>query len=267
MPSSLVYKILTSHGAALDSWKVLHPNSSLGSATDPAERERRRSVPTVSFNLTENGVTCDCAMNTWRMTENEKMKLRKGQDVEVNFEVEDPKAKRLDYIFVAGWRGNWIVKDARVGFVNRHPDLNVSLSDHFSVETTLEREQNSSHSTGRGRIRTTHIGELDVLPIETYDEILHLTDQYINREQRQRQWRIGHLGAQLTITIGCLFGVWWAPNYVSFALMLISSLGLGVGILDGLAIGYVFFSWELNNLREFRWEIEHARERAKQKDS
>jgi sphingomyelin phosphodiesterase 2 len=62
--------------------------------------------------------------------------------------------------------------------------------------------------------------------------------------------------------VGCLIGVWWVPhNYVSFILMLLSSVGLSVGVIDGL-MGFLFVGSELRALREFEWEIVSAKMKA-----
>ncbi len=43
--------------------------------------------------------------------------------------------------------------------------------------------------------------------------------------------------------------------------MLLSSLGLVAGVIDGL-IGGLFVSGELRALKEFEWEIQNAKEQA-----
>jgi len=46
-------------------------------------------------------------------------------------------------------------------------------------------------------------------------------------------------------------------NYVSFILILVSSLGLMAGTVDGL-IGGLFVGSELRALAEFEWEVRNA---------
>jgi sphingomyelin phosphodiesterase 2 len=84
----------------------------------------------------------------------------------------------------------------------------------------------------------------------------------MTRERKQRRYRLAHFVGELTIAIGCLVAVWWSPrNYVSFLLMLLSTLGLAAGVIDGL-IGGLFVGSELRALKEFQWEIENAKNAA-----
>lgn len=63
----------------------------------------------------------------------------------------------------------------------------------------------------------------------------------------------------LVVSIGCLVAVWWSPrNFVAFLLMLLSTLGLGLGVIDGL-IGGLFIGSEIRALKEFEWEISNTR--------
>jgi sphingomyelin phosphodiesterase 2 len=138
--------------------------------------------------------------------------------------------------------------------MERHPTLKVSLSDHFSVEVTVERVKGASDQPGELTAAE------EYLPTETYDNILRLTEEYMQRERSQRRYRLWHFVIQLIVSIGCLVAVWWSPhNYVSFLLMLLSSLGLAAGVVDGL-IGGLFMSWEIRSLKEFKWDMENARQ-------
>ncbi|KAK8049748.1 hypothetical protein PG994_011478 [Apiospora phragmitis] len=153
VPLSLPHRILTSHAPVRDVWRVLHPDSSLGSAEHDAERARRRPIPTAEFNVRENGATSNTAYNSWRWP---KQQQRRPADVIVAPDTSDPRGQRLDYIFASsgasesdsnpGW--GWVVKDARVGMLQRHPELGCSLSDHFSVEATLVLHHSSLQSPG-----------------------------------------------------------------------------------------------------------------------
>jgi sphingomyelin phosphodiesterase 2 len=97
------------------------------------------------------------------------------------------------------------------------------------------------------------------LPVSTYDAILTMIDKYVAREQRQRKWRGVHFFAWVAVLIACLVGVWFVPhNYVAFILMLLSSLGLVAGTIDGL-IALLFVNTELRALKEFEWEILNAK--------
>ncbi|KAI4202709.1 MAG: hypothetical protein LQ350_002375 [Teloschistes chrysophthalmus] len=144
-PSSLAHDLITAHAPVKDAWKALHPDSSLGAASHPLEKERRKEIPNARYNLEENGATCDSVLNTWRWSKQQQKKLFKGEEITIDPTTLDPGAKRLDYIFFGNGfseslrSSQWAIESARVGMTNRHPDLNCSLSDHFSVEATIVR--------------------------------------------------------------------------------------------------------------------------------
>lgn len=97
------------------------------------------------------------------------------------------------------------------------------------------------------------------LPDSTYDEILGIIQKYVARERGQRLWRGAHFFASVAVSIGCLIAVWFVPaNFVAFILMLVSSLGLTAGTIDGL-LSLLFFNWELRALKEFEWEMLNAK--------
>ncbi|KAL8349760.1 hypothetical protein RB598_005225 [Gaeumannomyces tritici] len=67
----------------------------------------------------------------------------------------DAKARRIDYVFAGtGDRdllgGEWGVRSAAVGMVARHRVLGCSLSDHFSVDVTLEFRPRTPADDGAG---------------------------------------------------------------------------------------------------------------------
>jgi sphingomyelin phosphodiesterase 2 len=265
IPLSLAHRIITTHAPVQDTWRTLHPDSSIGAAIDEAERLRDRPIPTAESNIRENGTTCDSVLNTWRWNKGEQRRLEGGEDVVVDVGTMDPRAKRLDYIFAGNGRpslgdsdrGKWVVEEVRVGMTERHPVLKCSLSDHFSVEATLSWQ---TPDLANGSEEPTNTSELP-LDLPAYTEILTMIQSYTARERRQRRLRLSHFLFQLLLTIACLIGIWWSPhNYVSFILILISSLGLAAGVVDGL-IGGLFVGSELRALREFEWEIKNARGR------
>ncbi|KAI1112465.1 Endonuclease/exonuclease/phosphatase [Nemania sp. NC0429] len=192
-PFSLPYRLLTSHAAIRDAWRVLYPDSSLGPASNELERTRDRPVPTAAFNVADNGVTSKSPYNTWAWSSSEQRALRSGKrPMLISPEITDKDGQRIDYIFFS--RGDqhasptdlseilsahntytedgigaaqsppgWVVKDVRVGLMARHPDLGCSLSDHFSVEATLtlhtptplrHRRQHKSRSRSRSGSRS-----------------------------------------------------------------------------------------------------------------
>ncbi|CAL8579061.1 phospholipase C type enzyme [Xanthoria parietina] len=144
-PSSLAYQLITTHAPVQDVWRALHPDSSIASATHPLEKARRRGMPNARYNLRENGTTCDSVLNTWRWSKQQQKQLFKGKSIIVDQTQPDPRAKRLDYIFfssglsVSPRPAPWRIDSARVGMTERHPTLDCSLSDHFSVEATVSR--------------------------------------------------------------------------------------------------------------------------------
>ena len=284
VPLSLAHQIITAHAPVVDAWRALHPSSSIGAALDAVEVARNKPLPTAEFNLIENGATCDSILNTWRFEKSLKKELDKGKDVYVDPITKDPRAKRLDYIFVSdsnmnvhskrrGRHGAWEVSDVKVGMTERHPTLKCSLSDHFSVEAVLVRHEGQSvrgskealdglgsdDSVNNGERHGSRSGHL---PVSVYDDILEMIKVYTWREQRQRRLRLGHFLGEIAVAIGCFTAIWWSPrHFVSFLLVFVSTFGLAVGIIDGL-IGGLFIGSEMRALKEFRWEITNARNRA-----
>ncbi|KAL5118434.1 phospholipase C type enzyme [Pleosporales sp. CAS-2024a] len=267
VPLSLAHRIIETHSPVQDVWRIRHPDSSIGAAKDAVEKARGQPIPTAHFNLTVNGATCDSELNTWRWNKAQKKRLAKGENVQIDATIADPNAKRLDYIFFSSPRyhnsdkskevSEWQLQHVNVGMTMRHPTLHCSLSDHFSVEATLSRNMVDVADQRQAlAVQDRH------LPIETYDEILATTLSYQDRERVQRTLRIGHFFFQLSLSIGCLIGVWWSRhNYVSFLLMLWSTLGLSLGVIDGL-MGFLFVGSEIRALKEFEWEVRNARDKA-----
>jgi sphingomyelin phosphodiesterase 2 len=291
IPLSLAHRLISTHAPVRDIWQLLHPDSSIGAAVDEIEKARRRPIPTADYNLTENGATCDSVMNTWRWNKGQQKLLGHNRPkIVVPGDKIDPRAKRLDYIFANTGanpsdpgHGGWFVKSAKVGMLERHPDLQCSLSDHFSVEASLVHSTVQEIEAAKGGEEdAVHNGVFlqspiasefpsisllsqlrndtpEFLPIQTYDEILTMIHIYRLRERRQRRLRLAHFLGSFIVSIGCLVAVWWSPhNFVAFILMLLSTLSLGAGIIDGL-IGGLFVGSEIRALKEFEWEISNAR--------
>jgi sphingomyelin phosphodiesterase 2 len=89
LPLSLAHRLVAVHGPAVDAWRALHPDSSVGSALDEVERRRGVPVPTARDNVLENGATCDGVLNTWRWSKEDYRALKKGRDVVVEMDAED----------------------------------------------------------------------------------------------------------------------------------------------------------------------------------
>jgi sphingomyelin phosphodiesterase 2 len=275
LPRSLAHQLIEAHSPVRDIWRLVFPDSALGSAENEAERARGRPVPTAQECLAEHGATCDSAFNTWRWSKQMQKDLDRGRDSFVDPHAPDRTAKRLDYIFFADNAADtghrWDVASVEVGMTERHAELKCSLSDHFSIETTLVRRtpaaatqpQNGhpQHTERHAETPMTHL-----LDADTYRSIQDMIGQYMLRERKQRRLRERHFFAQVGVSIACLIGVWWSPNYVAFILMLISTLGLSAGVLDGL-MGFLFVKGELRALKEFQWDIDTAAARAEGRDA
>lgn len=262
VPLSLAHQLIEAHSPVKDVWRVLKPDSAVGSAESEAERARGRPVPSARDCLENHGSTCDSKLNTWRWSKEMKKDLERGRDTYVDPKSPDPRARRLDYIFfydnAVATGMPWSIETAEVGMTMRHPTLKCSLSDHFSIETTLLKSMKGAESVG-SPVRPR-------LPVETYDLILAMIAKYDNRERRQRRLRIGHFFLQVGISIGSFVAVWWSPrNFVAFILLLISTLGFGAGVVDGL-MGFLFVGSELRALREFEYEIKTTRAQAIEHD-
>ena len=287
LPFSLAYRLITTHAPVEDIWRVLHPTSSTdhdataaNASTSNSYRESKggrraggvsdKEIPTAAYCLAENGTTCDSALNTWRWDKARQRMLDRGHHVHVPDDTPDPRAKRLDYIFVgyghwdAGHRqgssGDCRVEKVKVGLTERHSVLGCSLSDHFSVEASLS--VNSPEHDRSNQHQRAYNTNSPFLPPATYDEILSLITTYTARERRQRRLRLSHFILQCHLTIACLVAVWWSPHpYVAFLLMLLATFGFGAGLLDGL-IGGLFVGYELRALKEFEWEIRNVKRHA-----
>ena len=258
IPLSLAHRLVEAHSPVRDIWRIVKPDSAIGSAVQAPEKARGRPVPSAQQCLVEHGATCDSKFNTWRWSKEMRKDLERGKDSHVDPETPDPRAKRLDYIFFADnpleTDNSWNIDTVEVGMTIRHPTLKCSLSDHFSVETTLSR---SNVPSVKGTLIMSSL-----LEVETYDLILAMISKYTSRERRQRRFRLTHFVTQVGISVGCLTAVWWSPrNFVSFILMLISTLGLSAGVVDGL-MGGLFVGSELRALREFEFDMRNARRQA-----
>lgn len=294
VPMSFAHRLITAHAPVKDVWRHLHPDSSVGSAESAAERKRGKPIPTADFNISENGASSDGPFNTWRWPKDQQKRLFKGDDIPpVDGSQQDPKGRRLDYIFVGdgGYPPSfpapkWNIQSACVSMMQRHPTLKVSLSDHFGIETVITRSLEDEEAPvsaipeGSREIHKPEAENADdhgfavrpssqihptsapssALTVETYDEILGMVDTYMQRERSQRRWRLAHFVASIFVSIGCFVGVWWTSDviYVAFILTLVSTLSFAAGVLDGL-IGGLFMSAELRALKEFKWEVRTAR--------
>lgn len=266
IPQSLAYRIIAARSPIRDTWRVLHPDSSIGASDQDAEKARGLPVPNAEYNLRVNGAASDTVYNTWRWSKEDQKKL-KTDPCHVDPDTKDPKGKRIDYVLastgdVSSGVG-WVVKSAAVELTGRHPKLNCSLSDHFGVRATLQWHTLSDSAVNKA---TEHDIQLrynqehrDTLTLSDYDEMLSMTHKYATRERKERYWRFVRFYGALVIWVGCLVAVWFSPrNFVAFLLMLLSSLCLTAGTVEGL-LALLFFSGEIRALKEFEWEVKNAR--------
>lgn len=264
VPMSFAHVLVESRGGVRDVWRLLKPQSSIGASVDIAEGSRRKELhlpatPDVEESLREHGHTCDTVYNTWRWQETHRKALEKGQDRMIAMSEKDPRAKRLDYIFFGGLDLGWKVSQVQVAMTERHSTLRCSLSDHFAVEATIERDLATTgdividvEKAASQEAKDPNISHL------FYEQILAMVDKYTLRERKQRRWRMGHFIGQALFSIGSFVAVWWSTyNYVAFILLILSTLGILAGTLDGL-IGGLFVGTELRALSEFEWEIRNA---------
>lgn len=262
VPLSLAHRIIEAHAPVRDVWRVAHPDSAVGGAWQAEEAARLKSrglgVPSARMCVEEHGATCDSSFNTWRWSKQMRKGLERGVDHSPNPEAEDVRARRLDYIFFGG--GDWEVEAVEVGMMQRCEGLKCSLSDHFSVEATFKLPPHSSPASAPSH--TPQKKTTTPLPSSTYTDILTLISTYRTRQQHYRRTKLTHFGLSICVSLACFVGLWWSPrNYVAFILVVLSTLGFGGGVLEGL-MGGLFVGSELRALREFEFEVEGARGRA-----
>ena len=129
---------------------------------------------------------------------------------------------------------------------------------HTSPFPKKPDDAQSIRSSKEKPYQSSSIHQIEYLPSSTYREILYMISVYTLRERRQRRLRMAHFLASMPVSISCFVAIFWSPhNYVSFILILLSTLGLGTGVIDGL-IGGLFVGSELRALKEFEWEIRNA---------
>ena len=281
IPMSFAHRVITTLAPVEDAWRVLHPDSAIGAAIDEVEKARKRPIPSLERSLKYEGSTCDSVGNTWRWGEERQKLLNQGKDVTVELQTEDPRAKRLDYIFVGDGReylrkrfgilgtastgGDtnavaWQVTSTSVEMTMRHPTLKCSLSDHFAVAATL------TYSTAPPPPPQTTTNSLPSDPL--YPSIISLVTSYTTYSYTSRKYRLLHFWISFAVSIACLITIPFtarishraAAGGTSFVLCLLSTLSLASGVIDGL-IGLLFNGAEERALKEFEWEVRNAEAR------
>jgi sphingomyelin phosphodiesterase 2 len=244
-PASVAYRIMVRRNGVRDVWGEAHP-----------EAVRDGGAGRLGFNLEVMGMTCDSVANTWRWTEGERKRLRRGVRRVVGMETEDPLAKRLDYIFWGDGRVGWRVERVEVGMRGECPGLGCSLSDHFSVEATMcpvtAADRGSAAEDWASTAKSKDEVDSDAQLVQ---EILELVRAYTLTARRERRMYLSCFPAGVLLAVGCWVGIWLARHPgVAFLLAVVSTLGLGAGIVAGL-IGGLFGGQELRALWEFEGEV------------
>ncbi|KAI0885971.1 Endonuclease/exonuclease/phosphatase [Annulohypoxylon maeteangense] len=322
-PTSLPYRILRHFVPDIhDTWlqhSLRHKKPPKGSQGGSNTREDDTNV--------QSGVTYGSPYNTWMWTRAQRARyLRQpGAPVsELGFPagVGREQVMRIDYVLanvtprylkdieigpytdrfgsgkdtggtskVDQGRGVWTVKSAKVGMVDRHPVLGCSLSDHFSVETTLafqkigkgvpisrqlsNEPRGADHRAFTGLKEDagseTHVQELQgalelgELPgepntIELLDEIIHVLGENSKILQQRSWWRRARLGVAGIVLAGSLVGVWvvGVPGWARFLLALAGALASACAAVDAWA-GISLYPTETAALEEFEWEVKNAK--------
>ncbi|KAL1872092.1 phospholipase C type enzyme [Diaporthe australafricana] len=106
---------------------------------------------------------------------------------------------------------------------------------------------------------------------EDFDSLLDGVAAYQAREAAQAFHRALHFGSWVLVTVACYVAVWFIPTHgggslsrtqnhaVNFVLLLLSSLGLVAGCVDGLMALLFFRGSEQRALKEYEWELKNAR--------
>lgn len=249
VPSSLAYRLMTTRAPMADSWFEKY-------GTRHYSKEEIRNMPPQE-QIEKAGTTCDSLLNTWRQK-------KKPED-----------AKRLDYILFDKTKA--AVVDARVSFTENLQGIG-SYSDHFAIEADLRilhptrrtslltdippcLEDKSVHEEGIMHAGNLHDENLKQ-QVELLDQVLQLIQDYRPTYLWQKYTRLTHFWVSTGVWIGMLISVWWGAaqgrTYVAFIYMLVGSLILVSGVIDGL-IGFLFGGYEHRALREFQAQVALAR--------
>lgn len=130
-PPSLSIAVLRDVGLLTDAYLQSHPHLPAHAVSLPDQRGVR---PDPRRCLSELGITCDSPLNTWTAGKPLDQRAKKGA------------GKRLDYIFFRGpaeplrqqREGRLRCIESNVVFTNLIEGHEISYSDHFGLEATLE---------------------------------------------------------------------------------------------------------------------------------
>lgn len=231
IPESLPMRIVRDHSGLIDAWETVHgKRASATKQTDPKSA------------VSSLGVTADSPINTYSSGKNLDYIARLGL------------GKRLDCIFYRGPIGRpdrfkLHCVQANVVFTETIPDGNVSYSDHFGVEATID----ISNSEG-------------VLDESTESSISDETSLLLTRalveSYRQSSSRSR---LELTIFVSCLIlllalcvGSAWVPSRYNPISILITVLLSWLGTTM-LYSGFIYGNWERRTLTSVTEELELTR--------
>ncbi|RGP70276.1 sphingomyelinase family [Fusarium sporotrichioides] len=262
-----------------DTWTERSPSSDLRTEEVQSRSDMENSNRRLQ---SDDGTTYGSPQNTWHWTRKQRSQYLKHHDENGGLAVPpDPdcsQTARIDYILASTGvqdkamlgrdDGVWMVATAKVGMLERHPILGCSLSDHFSVETTVAFQeeiplllspQQSSESQKAKSVPTSGVQNTDIPSKEqVLDRILGTLHEYELVRRRRMRWRMVRLGGAGVALFGSLVGV-WVVNHVGSARFLLALAGVAATtllIIDGLG-GYLSTRTETAALEEFRWEVEN----------
>ncbi|CAN8099786.1 unnamed protein product [Discula destructiva] len=112
--------------------------------------------------------------------------------------------------------------------------------------------------------------QLTTLPPSAYTALLTEIHLYTARETDQTRLRTAHFCFWLFALVACCLATWFIPtdpdkisvtqnHAVNFVMVLVTSLGLVAGCVDGLLALLFFAGSERRALREFAWEVRNAK--------
>lgn len=256
LPLSAPHRVITARTPVRDVWRVLHPDSSLGSAHHPAEAARGCPVPSADFNLRRNGATSDGPYNTWcwprlRLSRRPGRRRPPRPAPRLHLRLTRPRPRRLG-------------RRVGLGRLDRAPPAprRLPLGPLCRPGHPPPPRAPGPRSPGPDPPLRPPPHDEASLPLAAYDEMLAMTRAYTARERSQRRRRAAHFCAAVVVWAACLVAVCFSPgNRVALLLTLLASLALAAGVVDGL-LALLFFSSEIRSLREFEWEVRNARRAA-----
>lgn len=244
IPSTLPMAIIREYAALADSWQVTHPNQiSTLAAPSPLEA------------ISRFGVTADSPLNSYSA----------GKPL-------DPHArkflgKRLDYILYRQPRRLHMTSEGKTPFLkatgckvvmtDRVPNLDISFSDHFGLETTLEIQASDEISpskytstSGSGSVQASELSSASIASM-----IQALTACYqFSRQRSRKELRI--FGLCLFLLLAVIVATSWLPYDWINPIFLVITIFLSWLATTMLYEGFLYGNWECNALMNVIEELE-----------